>query len=254
MTIFYFTATGNSLAVAKRIAAQAQEEVTLISIPQIMDNLMSEYQDDCIGLIFPIYGCGLPKMVNQFLSHTKLKADYTFTIGTYGFMSGACMFNVQKQGGFDYAESLLMVDNYLPGYEITEEIAKQPQKKTEENLQKILSNISARQKKSNVSTLPWKILTPLIQFIGSTLIKNNQAKGYFVNENCVKCNVCAKVCPSGNITVSDKVHFHQQCEGCLSCVHLCPKNAIHVKHERSTVRWRHPDITLNEIIEANNRI
>jgi ferredoxin len=53
--------------------------------------------------------------------------------------------------------------------------------------------------------------------------------------------------------VTDKVEFGDRCEWCLGCVHLCPKNAIHLKSERSAIRWRNPDVSLHDIIEANDR-
>jgi len=31
------------------------------------------------------------------------------------------------------------------------------------------------------------------------------------------------------------------------------QNAIHLKNERSAKRWINPEVSLNEIIEANNR-
>jgi flavodoxin len=51
MTIFYFTATGNSLSVAKSIADET--DGNLISIPQVIDSENFHYKDDAIGLVFP---------------------------------------------------------------------------------------------------------------------------------------------------------------------------------------------------------
>jgi hypothetical protein len=109
MTIFYFTSTGNCLAAAKKIGGNG---AALISIPQIIDSGPLAYEDDVIGIIFPIYGWSMPKMCRKFLAKAKLTADYTFAIGTYGNMSGACMRNTQlfaaEHGNrIDYAESLL---------------------------------------------------------------------------------------------------------------------------------------------------
>jgi ferredoxin len=76
---------------------------------------------------------------------------------------------------------------------------------------------------------------------------------FTVSKNCTLCGTCAKACPSGNIKVGEKVSFGDKCEFCLACAHHCPQNAIHVKGERNSARWRHPDVTLMEIISANNR-
>ena len=55
--IFYFTATGNSLYVAKKLAQAQNESFELISIPQEMDRSEAlVYEDDAIGVVYPIYG------------------------------------------------------------------------------------------------------------------------------------------------------------------------------------------------------
>jgi ferredoxin len=252
MTIFYFTSTGNSLAVAKKIGG------TLISIPQVIGDPNPEYKDDIIGIIFPIYGWGMPKMVKKFCETARFDAEYMFAIGTYGNLPGACMLNAQKLAvrhgyKFDYVESLLMVDNYLPGFEVGSQIEKLPQKKTDENLARIIADIHARKTLTARATIPWRIMTALIKSGEHAFMKDTQAQSYIVNDSCTKCGTCAKICPSGNISVTGEVRFGDKCEWCLGCVHLCPENAIHLKNERSNARWRHPGVSLAEIIRANNR-
>jgi len=66
MTVFYFTSTGNCLAVAKCIGG------TLISIPQVVDYSDLHFKDDAIGIVFPIYGFKTPKMVGRFLDTVKI--------------------------------------------------------------------------------------------------------------------------------------------------------------------------------------
>ncbi|GHU44124.1 hypothetical protein FACS1894111_10900 [Clostridia bacterium] len=255
MTIFYFTSTGNCLAVAKKIGAKFPES-KLISIPQVIDSSDLAFHDDIIGLIFPIYGFGLPEMVRRFMENAKWEAEYAFAIGTYGNMPGAAMRSVQrlasqKGNHFDYAESLLMVDNYLPGFEIDSEIAKLPGKQVDENLARIITDIDTREKQNATASILMRMITAGIG--GGRFINVKQAQNFIVNDNCIHCGICAKICPAGNITVTDTVAFADKCEGCQGCVHLCPQNAIHMRNEKSTVRWRHPDVPLGEIVLANQR-
>lgn len=250
MTIFYFTATGNSLAVAKRIGGK------LISIPQVIDSEDIHYKDDVIGVIFPVYSLAPPKMVQLFLEKVKFEADYTFAIGTYGNMSGACMRNVQKlaeKNGyrFDYANSLLMLDNFLPIFEVGAEIEKLPKKKVEEMTEKIVEDIHARKHRQAGASTGAKVLNSVMSLIPAN---RKGAQKYIVNEQCNQCGTCAKVCPTKNITVTMKVVFGDHCASCYACLHLCPKNAIHLKNEKSGKRWRNPEVSLKEIIGANNRV
>ncbi len=252
MTIFYFTSTGNCLAVAKKIGGN------LISIPQIIDLPNLHFKDDVIGLVFPVYGFGMPRMVREFLQKATWEADYSFAVGTYGNLPGAAMMDVQKyakQHGkhFDYAESLLMVDNYLPGFDMDDQIAKLPGKRVDENLSRIIADIRNRRKAEATTGLIWRAFTALMRSGERRFMNGKQAQRYMINQDCTRCGVCAKVCPAENISVTDKVIFGDHCEGCQGCLHLCPQNAIHMKNEKSAARWRNPDASLNEIIAANRR-
>ena len=249
MTIFYFTSTGNCLAVAKRIGG------TMISIPQVVDADNLHYKDDVIGVVFPIYGFKTPKMVGRFLDKVKFEADYTFVIGTYGNLPGAAMMNVQKQvlakgNRFDYANHLLMVDNFLPIFEMDAQRRKLPKKKVEENLTVILDDIKSRKHKQMTAWLGTRILSAVI---AAGTVSDNYAKKFTINNSYNKCGICTKVCPAKNIVVADNVSFGGFCEGCLACTHLCPQNAIHLKGQRSEKRWRNPEVSLNEIVSSNNR-
>jgi len=250
MTIFYFTGTGNSLAVAKRIGGD------LISIPQVIDSNNLHYKDDVIGIIFPIYALTAPEMVRRLLDKITFEADYTFAIGTYGNNAGSTMFNLQRQAQkkgyqFDYVDSILMVDNYLPIFEIGAEIAKLPEKKTEERMVEIAKNIHDRKQKQNPKSS--MLVRALSAVVSKVLTYDKFAKRYIVNDKCNSCGTCAKVCLAKNIEVKDIVHFSDHCAGCQACLHLCPKNAIHLKSEKSDKRWRNPEVSLKEIIAANNR-
>ena len=250
MTVFYFTSTGNSLAVAKRIGGN------LVSIPQVIDSNNVSYTDDAIGVVFPVYGLLAPKMVRQFLDKVKFEADYTFAIGTYGNMPGAAMVNLQKQAQkngyrFDYASHLLTLDNFLPFFDMDVEIKKMPKKKTEEKIAKIVDDIGSRKHLRARASLGFRALSAIV---GKVMSTGKNAKKYTVNDQCIKCGTCAKVCLAKNITVSDNVYFSDHCAGCLGCAHHCPKNAIHLKNEKSGKRWRNPEVSLSEIIAANNRL
>ena len=79
------------------------------------------------------------------------------------------------------------------------------------------------------------------------------AAGYTVDGGCVLCGTCAKVCPMGNIAVTDHVAFGQSCATCQACIHACPSRAIHMRGERSAERWRNPEVSLAEIVAANRQ-
>jgi len=253
MKILYFTGTGNSLAVAKRIGGE------FISIPQEIHKKEITYADDAIGLVFPVYYGSLPKMVKDFLSIVKFETDYLFAIATCGSGAGMALSDLQEvtEGNgirFDYLNALVMVDNFLPVFEIEAEIKRLPEKKTEENLSKIVTDIEKRKEYVPPVSLKAKAMAPLAKKMLQDKVKEYSSQGFIVYDDCTLCGICATVCPTANISTSEKVVFSDKCESCYACVHACPQTAIHLKKEKSDKRFRNTDVSLQEIITANNQL
>ncbi len=252
MTICYFTATGNSLYVAKKIGGN------ILSIPNLMKKNEIVIEDDKVGIIAPVYAGDMPHMVHEFLSKAKIKTKYLFFICTYGMSYSVAKLNaiyaINEMGlQLNYVNVVKMVDNYIPGFDIKNQLENIEKKDTEGQLEKICGDINNNV--NNVSKINFlqKILLSIVKnTMGKALIDKNAAKKYIIDAACILCGTCAKVCPANNIKVTDKVIFGSNCEVCYSCIHNCPKKAIHLKNEKSDVRFRNEHVKLNEIIEANN--
>ena len=145
MKVLYFTATGNSLSVAKAFGGE------LLSIPKLVKEGVKEIEDDVIGIVSPTYIADAPKMVASFLKNTSIKADYLFGIFTYGIEAGGVVNHAQEcanQGGysFDYLNTILMVDNAIERFEINKELSKLPEKDVEGQLKRIIADVQSRRK------------------------------------------------------------------------------------------------------------
>jgi len=252
MKVFYFSATGNCLAAAKIIGGE------VISIPQAIHGDKSNYKDDAIGFVFPVFDGTYPRIMKELLSKKKFEADYFFAVATYGFFPGNSLYAFQKLAAehgikLNYSAELLMVDNYLPLFDVEKEIAKLPSKKVEENLLRIASDVAARKRKLTKNT----VIKSIGAFFEKPMLKKTNsglaARDFTVNDGCIKCGTCAKVCPAGNINVNECVAFGDQCYSCFACIHACPKTAIHIKGEKSDKRWRNPDVKVKELIDANKQ-
>lgn len=250
MKIFYFTGTGNSLYVAKKIGGEIE------SIPKLIREGKREFEDDAIGFVFPCYCFGLPRSVIDFIEKSKFRANYYFAVMTYGNMAASGLNHIERLGAkvginFNYTNEILMIDNYLPMFDIQDQLKKENQKDIEGCLRNIVKDIQVRRnlltKKGMVSALLSRIV-----YLSYKYMVDNGDKKFIIQNNCNGCMVCEKVCPKNNIVVENKPQFLHKCDSCYACIHHCPQNAIHLKSEKSKVRFINQNIKLNEIIDSNN--
>lgn len=254
MKVCYFTATGNCLYAAKRIGGE------LLSIPQLMRKEKIEITDDAVGVVCPVYAGEMPMMVREFLSKAKIRTDYFFFIYTYGSGYGEAYAHVElaaREAGIKlcYINAVIMVDNYLPVFEMQNQMDTLPQKDVEGQLEKICQDIAER-KERTVTVTPENEAQMAFykQRLAVPILRKDTAQDYIVNDNCIQCGTCARVCPANNIAVTDKVVFFSHCEVCYACLHNCPQNAIHMKEEKSAVRFRNEHVSLQDIIRANEEM
>lgn len=141
--VFYFTGTGNSLYVAKQLDAQQ------VSIPQVIHEENTVYKADSIGVVCPVYGHEMPAMVKEFLQKADFHTEYFYLILTYGRIHGGAadlaeVFLDTCGKKADYINTIMMVDNFLPGFDMEEQIAINPEKKVEEHIAMIKADIESR--------------------------------------------------------------------------------------------------------------
>ena len=252
MTICYFTASGNCLYVARRIGG------TLLSIPQLMRQEKIEIEDDAVGIVCPVYAVELPFMIVDFMKKADIKTDYFFFILTCGYGYEVSLGHAEvaaRERGWDlkYGNGVFMVDNYLPFFDMAEEISKLPGKNVEGQLDAICADIQARkERRVNLTPELKEQMAHYHKNHAPKVIDKNMALDYTVNDDCIRCGICAKVCPAKNITVTENgVQFSDHCEVCYACLHNCPQHAIHLPKEAGRTQFRNEHVTLADIIKAN---
>ena len=253
MLVFYFTATGNSLYVARRLGG------TSASIPRLLAGGKREFADEAIGFVFPCHGFGVPRMVAEFLRQSRFAANYFFAVMTYGNRSaaGLAQFDeLARAAGvvLDYTNEILMVDNYLPWFAVEAQLRKTPGKNIAENLANCVADIQARRCKPVRVGMAAKLFTRMAHPISEARHCDHGDDRFSVLAGCNNCGVCARVCPAGNIEVTDGPNFLHRCEGCFACLHHCPQRVLQVRGERSAARFLNEHVRLDEIIRANCRM
>lgn len=253
--VFYFTGTGNSLYVAKELDAD------IVSIPQVLKEERLEFSADSIGIVCPVYGHEMPAMVKEFIRRAFFKTDYLFVVLTYGAHHGGAaeiadsfLRSVGKKA--DYITTIEMVDNFLPAFDMKEQMAMD--KQVETHLAEIKGNLRARrtgvQKAGFAEKTVHKMYTKMVQNAPETIWAAFQ-----VTDECVGCGICTRVCPAGCIHLENQyaVHRKEGCQACYACVHACPKMAVQFTlsqpEKNPTARYRNAHVTLCELVKANDQ-
>lgn len=258
--IFYFSATGNCRYVAEQLGGDIR------SIPQEMrrEGELS-YKDDAIGIVFPLYGHLMPYMVRQFVERAKFDTPYFFLVATYGRRHANGVELAQREmrkAGVEpvYISTLLMVDNWLPNFDMDAERALVPEKRIDENLSRIRADIAAR--KQWIEPVTDADRAAHEEFLRFGIAFEPQDLKDFLSIDataCSGCHICERVCPAGCIRVEREVAVRdalagQGCNACLACIHACPNNAFSLAlgEVNRSARFRNEHVSLAQIMEAND--
>ena len=267
--IFYFTGTGNCLYIARQLAGADTE---LLSIPQMVKQGKYEFAAEEIGIVYPIYGHMPPYMVRQFIQQVQLRAGYKFAVLTYGARKCDAVEiwdRISRKAGnaFDYIATIVMVDNWLPNFDMNEQI--KMDKHIPENLQKITADINGQrhwhepvteeERQMHRGFLAVSGLDPEVGF----LMKSE--KCFTVTDTCIDCGICTYVCPRGNYELTPGgVKMSGDCEFCFACIQNCPQRAIQFRKSEDgsfpngtevnpNARYRNEHISLMDLKLANNQ-
>ena len=256
-SIYYFSGTGNSLAVAQGLAAH-MENVTIISIPSVMNREEITDDADCIGFVFPVYFLDMPFIVQEFARKLRPEKDpYLFAVSTCGQNPGHALFTLAKilktsgrrlSAGF----ALVMPENFLAPVDLMErpEIQRQKNYLAQKKIPGIAAVISHQQSHgpdgtgSVTSIILGKIAGTLMGSLYRTPVK------FHATDACTGCRTCQKICPTESITVEGKtVTWGTNCTQCYACIHWCPVAAIEIgKRSVGKSRYHHPDIRISDMI------
>jgi ferredoxin len=256
--IFYFTGTGNSLAVARNITNEL-DDAELVSIPAVIEgNIVADTPS--IGLVFPVYIWGIPNIVVDFVNKLEITENqYVFAVTTCAGQPGETLVQLQKmlqkkgtdlQAGFAVREApnTIQEDNIFIKIAMLIERNSKISRSGKERLSEIVDVI--KNKKGHKPETSSPLLNHFGNLIYGMAINRINTMGQFgVDEKCNLCLNCQRICPSNNIEiVNDKPHWNQNCEFCQACIQWCPNEAIHIKNEDSKRRYHNPEVKVKDLI------
>ena len=223
-------------------------------------------ENERLGFVFPVHGWRVPKLVREFISKMKIqrepsdasaenkaKADdclknrpFAYCVCTAGDSIGLTIENLnevisqnpslQALGITEVSSSysLIMPESYI-GLPFMDVDPKEREIRKKENAAQELAIVCEEifDRKEGISRLvkgpiPWFFTKVVGGFFENVLITDKRF--HVEKDRCVKCGICANVCPVGDIKGGHGEYpvwlHHKNCLTCFTCYHHCPHHAI----------------------------
>lgn len=255
--IYYFTGTGNSLAVAKKICGGLSdcELVPVASIAGMQGEIIPPA--DRVGIICPVYFLGLPTIVARFAGTLDLsRCGYTFGVVTLGGSGGASALRqldgiLKKRSGrgLDAGFMVRMPGNYILMYGSP---AGDKRSRILAGADEQVATITKDIDYGIVRKLPYSPFAQLfhaLMYPRFTRSVHDADRKFSVTPACTSCGTCVEVCPTGNIDLVDgRPLWKHRCELCCSCIHLCPVKAIEAGPDTAQrEHYRNPAVSVADL-------
>lgn len=256
-TIFCFSATGNSLAIARQIAKGLGDCA--------IQSMAAEPPDEPVGgpgmpvgFVFPVFFWRLPRLVRSFVERLNLiDGTYCFafaTFGGYGADALGMLEDILKEKGvrLSYAAGAKMPGNYIVKYEAF----------APDTIRKLLKSAMRRADEAaleiaNGGLRPVRRGARLLSRMANGSMYKDIAQWdehFHATDLCTGCGLCAKVCPVSNIRMENRRPlWRHHCERCVACLQWCPCEAI--EYGKKTIgrrRYRNPTIQAEDMIEQTS--
>lgn len=231
--IDYYTGTGGTEMVAKRVAAELVDKGCDIAVNQIVrDHFIMDDSFDYYVLLFAVHAFDAPRPPFEWVGKLEGKGRKCAVISVSGggeiISNTACRRKIIKclfLQKFDvvYEDMVRMPNNWMsvPKREKWERILKQYPVKTRE-----IADAVFEQRQRRKSPFWIDILISAIGGAekGATM---KFGRGIKTTDSCTGCGLCARRCGSSNIVIENgRAVVGDRCDMCLGCIYGCPEKAL----------------------------
>lgn len=231
--IFYFTGTGNSEYIAKRIGRAADD--TVLNLANFLP-ASDTYRFSSIMpwvIVAPIYAWRIPRVVSDWFSQVTLTGSKkVYFVVTCAEDAGnarkyAEKLCVKKKLEFMGCASIKMPTNNIAMFQTpTHAEAQKIILDAQPDIQSVCDTICKGLKiPPEPVSLQGKVKSQMLNgFFYASFVKT---KDFYATDSCISCGRCEKVCPLKNIRLVDgKPVWGANCTHCMACINDCPKEAI----------------------------
>ena len=231
--ILYFSGTGNSKYVAKRIADALDDEILNLNDRIKASDTLSVETGERVIIVTPTYAWRIPRVVCDWLRKTELRgAKQVWFVMTCGSEIGnADKYNrelcAEKPISCMGTAQIVMPENYIAMFSAPQaDKARQIVAQAEPSIDRAIAAIQRNQPFAPTrNNLYDRFMSgPVNPIFYKFCVK---ADAFTVSDTCIGCGQCAKRCPMNNVTLKDgKPVWGKNCTHCMACICYCPKEAI----------------------------
>ncbi len=232
--VFYFSGTGNSKYIGRRISDGIGDELYSINSALKNNEYFNDTNIDLLVFSVPTYAWQIPHIVREWIEKSTFQkgAKAYFILNCGGEIANAEKYvrrlcdkvNFQFMG----CGEIVMPENYLAMFSTpTSEQGKKIIARAEPVIDDIITSIkTATPLAPHKATLGGKMMSSIVNILFYPLFVKT-SKFVADKEKCVGCNKCADACPLNNITLKDsRPVWGKNCTHCMACICSCPTTAI----------------------------
>ena len=246
--VLYFTGTGNSEYVAKRIANKTNDETVNLFRKIKNDNYEEIYSDNPWIVVAPTYAWRIPHILENWLEKVNLTGNkniyFVMTCGGSIGNAGKYLKSLCIKKGMNYLGcfEIVMPENYIAMFTTPNKSeAIKIIDKAETRIDAAIALIKKAEAFPQVKiTLGDKMNSGIVNNMFYPVFVH--AKKFYAADSCISCGLCEKVCPLSNISIKNgKPVWNDNCTHCMACICRCPKQAIEYgKHSKNLPRYTCP--------------
>lgn len=230
--VLYFSGTGNSEYVAKRIARQIDDEVMDLFDRIRAGNMEPIHSERPYLVVAPTYAWQLPRIVRDWMLKADLQGNracyFVLTCGDSIGNAGVYAEKLCEQKGLTFmgCAEILMPENYIAMFSVPDEqesrnIVDRANPVIDAVSDSILSGRALTHRPGFVS----KLLSGLVNRFFYRFVIGD--KRFRVLGHCTRCGKCEKGCPTQNIAMKEGLPaWNGRCIHCMKCICDCPVHAI----------------------------
>ena len=231
--ILFFSGTGNSNYVAKRIADALGDALVNLNDRIKASDTSSVETGERVIIVTPTYAWRIPRVVRDWLLKTELHgAKQVWFVMTCGSEIGnADKYNrelcAEKAISCMGTAQIVMPENYIAMFSAPQaDKARQIVAKAEPSIDRAIAAIQSNQPFAPTRNKLYDrfMSGPVNPIFYKFFVKAN---AFTASSACIGCGQCVKRCPMNNVTLKDgKPFWGRNCTHCMACICYCPKEAI----------------------------